>query len=450
MKNISTIIVALIGLCFMTGSTRAQSIAKIDMIKTLDEIPAPPASTVEAHARATCTDSRCKVDELFNAYERDIQSARKQWETLNAVQSRQVDSNKRLASALGAAQGKSKKDQIEIAGKNLPGVNKKALTLAEVMQDPESMKKIAAMSQDEKLAYIQSILNPHSNPVVGQDAGMATTKQGFQQRMIHDPAFAAAWKKKTPAEQDAYFKEQASKNGTDWKSMASQSRKRAAASAPKETVTSSGGTGNSNDLLGFDDDSKAATGSPASQLKQQSDAAMQGLLVFKVSTDQASARIVEILDATPAKQDSARVMHDRELKTKAKRIGVAVIHDEPGYHAIRLKSVTDEINAVNIALGNVANAFKRDKEQLDHICAGYNTSLMQSRYGETLTTPEDQMLVTNLAQTQVRAMSYIDQMEVALKEIYPRVAFLEIQKAVIEKETFGNYEELMVKGEGDD
>src|ERR1035437_9523657 len=307
MKSISTIIVAILGLLLASSSTRAQSLAKIDIVKTLDEIPPPPASTVDAHAKATCNDSRCMVDALFKAYENDVQAARKQWETLNAAQARQMDSNKRLASALGAAQGKSKKEQLEIAGKNLPGANKKALTLAEVMQDPESMKKIAAMSEDEKLAYIQSILNPPSNPVADQDKGMSTTMQSFQQRMIHDPAFAAAWKKKTPAEQDAYIHEQASKNGTDWKGMAARSRQRAAASAPKDTSSSTGAASDSHDLVSFDDDPKSSTGSPASQLKQQSDAAMQGLLAFKVSTDKAATRIVDIIDATPAKQDSARV-----------------------------------------------------------------------------------------------------------------------------------------------
>lgn len=450
MKIFSTVAVTIVGLLFVVGSTRAQSIAKIDMIKTLDEIPVPPASTVEAHSRATCTDSRCKVDELFNAYEHDVQSARKQWETINAAQARQLDSSKQLAATLGAVQGKSAKEQIEIVGKSIPGVSKKALTLAEVLQDPESMKKIAAMSEDEKLAYIQSILNPPSNPLIGQDKGMAMTMQSFQQRMIHDPAFAAAWKKKTPAEQDAYFREQATSNGTDWKDMAAQARKRAAASAPKETVTSSGGTGNKNDLLGFDDDSKSNAASPASQLKQQSDVAMQALLGFKCLTEPAAARIDSLMDATPSLQENARLTHDKELKAKAIRIGVAVIHDEPGYHAIRLKSVTDEINKVNTALGGVAKAFKQDKEQLDRICAGYNTSLMQSRYGETLTAPEDQMLVTSLAQTQVRAMADVDQIEVALKEIYSRVAFLEIRKSTIENESVGKYEELQVKGEGDD
>ncbi len=450
MKNTSLILVAILGLLLPLASTRAQSLAKIDMIKTLDEIPPPPASAADAYSKATCNDSRCMVAALFKAYEEDVQSARKQWEKLNPAQARQVDSNKRLASALGAAQGKSKKEQLEIAGKNLPGVNKKALTLAEVLQDPESAKRIAAMSEDEKLAYMQSILNPPSNPVVDQDKGMATTMQSFQQRMIHDPAFAAAWKKKTPAEQDAYIHEQASKNGTDWKGMSARSRQRAAASAPKDTSSSTGTTSDSHDLVSFDDDPKSSTGSPASQLKQQSDAAMQALLGFKISTDKVAARIDVIIDAAPSKQDSARMMHDRELKAKAKRIGVAVIHDEPGYHAIRLKSVTDEIAEVNAALAGVASAFNRDKQQLDHICTGYNTSLMQARYGETLTTPEDQSLLTPFAQTQIRAMGYMDQMEVALKEIYPRVAYLEIQKATIEKETFGKYEELMVKGEGDD
>jgi len=430
---------------------RAQTPAKIDIIKALHEIPPPPTSVSDAHARATCNEGGCSATALFKAFDDKMQAAQKQWDVINVAQGRDLDSTKRLVEVLKATQGKSPKEQIE-AAKNIPGVSTKAISLAELMQDPEFQKKIAAMSEEERMAYIQNILMPPSTSAITQDPGLSRTMQEFQQRMIHDPAFAAAWKKKSPAEQDAYFHTEASKNGFDPKALGARLRQQAADAAPKDTAVSSKPKSTSHALLTFDDDDapKSGASSTATALKQQSDDAMRGLLTFKISTERAAGRVDSILMATPARLEAALSKHRQEIKAKAARMGVAVIHDPPGEHAIRLQSVTNEIAEVNADLTGLTKAFASDKGQLEHICASFNTSLMQARYGETLTTVEDQKMITYLAQTQIRAMSYINQMETAVKGIYPNVAYLEIQKATIEKETFGKYEELMVKGEGDD
>jgi hypothetical protein len=173
---------------------RAQTPAKIDILKAMNEIPAPPASVQDAYSKSTCTSQNCKSDALFSAFESDWQSAQNQWKVLNQAQVRQMDSAKQLANSMKSSVGQSTTQQLEAAKQNIPGVNPNVMSFAEQMQDPAFKQKFMAMTPEQKMAYMQSggVVATPSNPAIDSDAGITKTKQDFQQKMMSDPALHEA------------------------------------------------------------------------------------------------------------------------------------------------------------------------------------------------------------------------------------------------------------------
>ncbi len=412
-------------------SLSAQTPAKIDILKAMNEIPAPPASVQDAYSKSTCTEQSCKSDALFTAFESDWQSAQNQWKVLNAAQARQVDSAKQLANAM---QGQSTTTQLEVAKKNIPGANQNAMAFAQQMQDPAFKQKFMAMTTEQKMALMQGggVVPTSSNPAVDSDPGITKTKQDFQQKMTSDPAFAAKWKNMSPADQDAYMKQQFSNNGTDWNAVAARSRANAAAH-PDTTAKGTASASSTGDLMTLDD-GPAPVVTPAMALKQQSDAAMTALVNFTITTTAAVVHIDSILATAPANMQAALMAHDQQIQSSGTPQGEGGISDPKGDRAIQLKYITLEISDVNQALANAQKAFLSDKAHLTSILGSFNKSLIANQYGQNFTTPADQSTLTGLAQTQVRGMTYMDQMEMLLKEIYPQIAYLAVKQTQIQNE----------------
>ncbi len=414
---------------------RGQSIAKIDMIAMLNTIPQPPASVTMARDKSTCNPSFCNSDALFAAFEQDFNSAESQWKVMNTAQQQQVDSAKQLASSLSGLQGKSTSDQLAIAQKNIPGMNTGAVSLAQQMQDPAFKAKFMAMTPEQKLAYMQSsgAIPASSNPAIDSDAGVTKTKQDFQQKMMSDPSFAAQMKNMTPAQQDAYMQQQLNKNGTDWNAIAARSRQNTAAH-PDTTAASQPSSGNGDDLMTLDDNPSAAPNAASANLNQQSNATMAALQQFKPSTVTVAAHIDSIIAAAPVTLQTALKAHQQQVQASGAPEGEGGYSDPKGDHAIRLQYIAMEISDVNASLATLQNAFNSDKAKLMSMAGAYNTSLMKSSYGATLTRPADQAYVTGLAKTQIQAMGCEQTIENAIKKIYPEAAYLSVQQTQIQNE----------------
>ncbi len=432
MKKTIAIAFILVPLC-----ARGQSIAKIDMIAMLKEIPQPPSSVAMAYDKSTCNPSFCNADALFTSFENDMNSAESQWKVMNVAQQQQVDSAKQLAASLSGIQGKSTSEQLAIAQKNIPGMNTGAVSMAQQMQDPAFKAKFMAMTPEQKLAYMQSsgAIPASSNPAIDSDAGVTKTRQDFQQKMMSDPSFATQMKNMTPAQQDAYMQQQLNKNGTDWNAIAARSRANTAAH-PDTTgqAASTMGSSTGNDLMTLDDNPSSAPSSSTVLLVQQSTAAMSALQQFNPSTTAAAAHIDSIIASAPGKLQAALKAHQQQLQASGAPQGEGGYSDPKGDRAIRLQYITNEISDVNAALASLNSAFNSDKSKLNTIVGAYNTSLVKSGYGATLTSPADQANITGLAKTQIQAMSAEQNLESTIKKIYPEVAFLSVQQAEIQNE----------------
>jgi hypothetical protein len=416
-------------------SLSAQTPAKIDILKAMNEIPAPPASAQDAYSKSTCTEQSCKSDALFTAFESDWQSAQNQWKVLNLFQARQVDSAKQLANSMKPAVGQSTAQQLEVAKQNIPGVNQNVMSFAQQMQDPAFKQKFMAMTPQQKMALMQGggVVPTSSNPAIDSDAGITKTKQDFQQKMMSDPAFAAKWKNMSSADQDAYMKQQFSNNGTDWNAVAARSRANAAAHPDTTTKAATSSSSSTSDLMTIDDTPIPAV-TPATALKQQSDAAMTALVNLTITTTAASVHIDSIIATASAKVQSALMAHDQQIQSSGASQGEGGVSDPKGDRAIQLQYIALEISDVNQALAGLNNAFKSDKSQLNSILGSFDKSLIASQYGQTFTTNADQSALTGIAQTQIRGMTYMDQMEMSLKEIYPQIAYLVVKQAQIQNE----------------
>ncbi|GEM_PF-6117316 len=451
MKRNASHITLLISIFFASG-VHAQSVAKLDLMKLLEEVPTSPATVSEAHDKAVCTANGCRADELFKNFEADWKSANEQWKVMNAGTAHTVDSAKQIANMMKPAIGKSKTEQLEYA-KHMPGANTQALSFAQQMQDPAFKKKFQAMSPQEKLAYVQGhgVGGAPSNSVIDQDSGLSKTKQDFTNRMISDPAFAAQWKRMTPAEQNAYMKQQADKNGTDWKAIAARSRAKNPAAQRSDTTTSSNTNDDSGGGLLSDDSSpsSANAASPAAGLAQQANTATSRLLGFHPSILPLIPSIDSIIRADNQRMQQALNKHEDELKALAKSKGIGSIVDPPGVHKIREAEMEHEIADVNTALANLQSAWNQDKAQITGIVSGYNTNLIQSNYCADFTSPAEQSMITGIAQAQMQAAGIMDEVEQAMKKVYPATAYVEVEKQKIDSEKVGKYQEFKNPGEGD-
>jgi hypothetical protein len=416
-------------------SVSAQTPAKIDILKAMNEIPTPPASVQDAFSKSICTEQSCKSDELFTAFESDWQSAQNQWKVLNQAQVRQVDSAKQLANSMKSSVGQSTTQQLEAAKQNIPGANQNVMSFAQQMQDPAFKQKFMAMTTEQKMALMQSggVIATPSNPAIDSDTGITKTKQDFQQKMMSDPAFAAKWKNMSPADQDAYMKQQFANNGTDWNAVAARSRANAAAHPDTTTKAATGSSSSTSDLMTIDDTPIPAA-TPATALKQQSDAAMTALLNFTITITAATVHIDSILATASAKVQSAIMAHDQQIQSSGASQGEGGVSDPKGDRAIELQYITLEISDVNKALAGLNNAFKSDKSQLNSILGSFDKGLIANQYGQTFTTNADQSTLTGIAQTQIRGMTYMDQIEMLLKEIYPQIAYLVVKQNQIQNE----------------
>ncbi len=368
-------------------SVRAQSIATIDLLSTLNELPPPPISVANAYSKADCIRGNCKADALFKTFDATLQNAEKQWGAMNAGQVAQVDSAKRIAGIMKPVAGSnvSATQKLE-AAKQLAGGNTAAISFAQQMQDPAFKAKFNAMPQEQKLAYIQS--NGVAAPPAPTQASdpPAPTPAGAALATISDTTYSQL------------------------KAL---------------------GPSFANFLKTISDTNFDFSDSAFSQ--------MQTSMLPKIDS------MANILSAIISKADSnvtvLSAAHDKQLKSIIAAKKLNSISDQPAYHAIKMKSLTQEIADENTALQTFDTAYVSDKARLILIISKYNRSLITSHYAAGFTSPADEQLLTGIAQTQILAMGQLELYESILKHIYAEEANLASELKTVEAETVSPYQE---------
>lgn len=367
-------------------SAQAQSVAKIDLNSAQSELPPPPTSVADALSKATCARGNCNADALFKAFDGTLASVQKQWAVINAGQAAQVDSAKHIAAIMQPVAGKnvSTTQQLEQA-KQIPGMNTAALSFGQQMQDPAFKAKFAAMSQEQKLQYIQS-------------SGMTAPPPAAPPPPAPDPAAAslAALSDTTTSQLKAF-------------------------------------------IPGFDsamkiwNDTTFIFGDSASMLR------LQNAMTTKV--DSMALVLANIIVAADSNLNNAIAAHNKQLQAIVLKKKLTSISDDPGYHSIKMNVLTKEIADENAALPKFAKTYADSKAQFLKIIAAYNKALMASNYCASFTTGPDQQLLTGIAQTQINSMGQIGHYETILKQIYDEEANLGTKQQSVASEKITPYKE---------
>ena len=139
---------------YFSVAARAQSIATIDLISAMNELPSPPTSVADAQSKATCVGGNCKADALFQAFDATFAGAQKQWAVINAGQLAQIDSAKHIAGIMQPVAGNNTTTTQKLeAAKQLPGANIATMNLVSkcrILHLKACAGKFAAMSRKSK------------------------------------------------------------------------------------------------------------------------------------------------------------------------------------------------------------------------------------------------------------------------------------------------------------
>ncbi len=381
-----TICLAATSSLLFSAASHAQSVAKIDLISAQNELPPPPASVADALSKATCARGMCNADALFKPFESTFADAQKQWSVINAGQVAQEDSGKHIAAIMQPVMGKnvSTTQQLEQA-KQIPGMNTAALSFGQQMQDPAFKAKFMAMSQEQKLAYIQT-------------SGVTAPPAAAPPPPAPDPAAA---------------------------SLATLS----------DTTTSQlkAFTPGFDSAMKIWNDTTFIFGDSASMLR------MQNAMTTKV--DSMALVLANIIAAADSNLNNAITAHNNQLKAVVIKKKLNSINDDPGYHAIKMSALTKEIADENAALPKFAKTYADTKAQFLKIIAAYNKALMASNYCVSFTSSADAQLLTGIAQTQINAMGQIAHYDQILKQIYDEEANLATKQQSVSSEKVTPYKE---------
>jgi hypothetical protein len=375
-------------LAFSYGA-HAQSVAKINLISALNQLPPPPTSVADALSKATCVRGNCKADALFTAFESMFADAQKQWAVINSGQMAQEDSAKHIAGIMQPVAGSNATTTQKLeAAKQIPGANLATLNFAQQMQDPAFKAKFAAMSQEDKVAYIQS-------------SGMTAPAAPAPAPPPPDPAAASL-------------------------------------SILSDTTTSqlkafSPGLDSALKIL---TDTTFIFGDSASMVR------MQNSMTTKV--DSMALVLSNIISDAESNLNNAITAHSKQLKALAIKKKIGSINDDPGYHAIKMNALTKEVADENAALPKFAKTYADSKTKLITIIAKYNKALMASNYCASFTTSADQQLLTGIALTQIQAMGQIGHYDEILKQIYNEEANLGSKQQSVAAEPVTPYKENAV------
>jgi hypothetical protein len=378
-------------LCFVAAVSFApraqgQSIAQVDLIAAAKVLPPPPTSVADALSKADCSRGNCKADALFKDFDAIVAAAEKQWSVMNAGTKAQMDSGIKTANIMKSAVGSnvSMTQKLETA-KQLPGANTSVMSFAQQMQDPAFKAKFAAMSQQDKMAYIQS-------------SGMMSQKPAPPPPPAPDPAAAAL----AALSDTTYVHLKALMPTTD-------------------------------SFLAIIADTNFIFGDSASEAR------MQNSLTPTVDS------MANILSAIISNGDSgimkATAAHDKQLKSIVKSKKLNSISDQPAYHAIKMKALDEEVAEENASIGNFDKLWKDAVKKVNEAVEQYNKAIIASNYGATLTTPADQQLITGISQTQVRALLTLDHYAEVLKSVYAELANLATKEQSVDAEKVTPYSE---------
>ncbi|MCC3159551.1 Hint domain-containing protein [Hymenobacter sp. 15J16-1T3B] len=194
----------------------AQKPVKTDVLPYFDRIPAPPTAFSPALKRPAAL---AELDKQLNQLLAGISTGR------TAEQTRDEQAHLNTARQAQAAGMDKMTDQQKMAymqqhGAGTPGYNAQAMQLAQQMQDPAFQAKLAKMSDAEKAQFMQAQMAPAGSTQqrMVSDPSFQAAQADFMQQM-KNPAFRAAWDKKSEAEQDAYMQQLMRKHGMDESKM---------------------------------------------------------------------------------------------------------------------------------------------------------------------------------------------------------------------------------------
>jgi hypothetical protein len=230
-------VLALTGWILLPGATAmAQKPVKQDLMLLLDKVPAP-LSAPSCSAKLPATYSAFKT-QLGNAG-KEIALGRTATQAKDEA-AMQAMGNKMQADGV---ENMSEEQQKAYAMQNMasmPGMNPQSAKLAQMMQDPAFQAKLAKMSDQEKAVFMQKMMAPPNTSAqrMVNDPSFQAAQGEFMQQM-QNPTFAAAWKKKSQAEQDAYMKQLMQKHGLNEARMQTIAGKQAPGTPPPAGLVTS-------------------------------------------------------------------------------------------------------------------------------------------------------------------------------------------------------------------
>lgn len=188
----------------------AQKPVKTDVLPLFDRLPAPPTAFSPGLKRpAAFAELNKQIEQLGTS----IGAGR------TAEQTRDEQAHQNMARQAQAAGVDKMTDQQKLAylqqhGQGMPGHNAQAVQLAQQMQDPAFQARLARMSDTEKAQFMQAqMAAPGSTQQrLTADPSFQAAQAEFMQQM-KNPAFRAAWEKKSEAEQDVYMQQLMRKHG---------------------------------------------------------------------------------------------------------------------------------------------------------------------------------------------------------------------------------------------
>jgi hypothetical protein len=393
--------------------TFAQTIVKTDVMPYFDKT-LPPATTVqEAYQRGKCASGKCDFEVYYQSSNNAIAQIIKQIAQQTTQQEAQNQQYQALAGKIDEKEMASMTQAQKTAyvqqkmnqtyGDNRPTgmASDGTMELAKQMQDPEFQKKFRSMTPEQQAALVmnmnqggQATASPKGKKGTKEDPRMQAVMADLQNKMMNDPKFRQEFMRKSEAEQEAYFREQARKNGiTDAEMTATKSQSQAVdqKNAALELLVDAQNKG-----------------------QKITDAQLKPFMDYNASNGKNGSMFkptyIDSLDIRHSAIDNWKAKELRKLPTHMVEYGEAGREREyvnpAAARAVENKAMEKHMQQVDADLKYLAKHWQKTKGEYKQLVGPFNTALAKAGYGEGYTDPNQMELLRNLAGMQSNMFQY--------------------------------------------
>jgi|GEM_PF-4930582 len=362
---------ALAGCFLLAGpAALAQRPAKQDLMLLFEKVPAPLAAP-------NCT---AKLPASYQALNTQLSSIGTGIGTSRTSTQAKAEADRLAVGKKMQADGvenMSEEQQKAYVMQNMGamGVSPQAAKMAQMMQDPAFQAKLAKMSDQEKAVFMQQQMAPPNTSTqrMVNDPAFQAAQAEFMQQM-QNPTFAAAWKKKSTAEQDAYMKQLMQKHGLNETRMKAIAGNQAGQQPPAALVTTKA----------LEELTKMTN--PANKVGAEAE------------WSQAQARYQQEVDAI-----------QKALNSKPFKAYGSCAEQKANYDR-QHQALEQRLQAAGRYLSTSNAIWAKLKTQQKARLAPFNAELARIHYGDDIKRPEEQSAVASLASGQQLTLAALQQL----------------------------------------